>query len=182
MTPNYNPEIEDDDYTAEELLDMTEDEFRQAVTEDMHYTRRFNGPFQGEQVIARTLHALIDSLHWVNSQIEDRMADPDCPPEVLQKTIRYRSHLLATIDMTERRVAWIQGVKERDARKWRAVLDEVVTGILAGRDDDEILAIKIPSFRGQDGAESERYSIETWHEVRRAKAPARYERMLEQAS
>lgn len=181
MTNDVSP-TEDDDYTVEELLDMTEDEFRQAVTEDMHYTRRFTGPFQDPQVIARTLHALIDSLHWVNMQIEDRMEDPSCPPEVLQKTLRYRSHLLSTIDMTERRMGWIRGTKEATLRKWRAVLDEVVTGILAGRDDDEILATKIPSFRSVDGEEVESYSIEVWHEIRRAKHPGRYARMLEAAA
>lgn len=181
MTSDINP-IEDDDYTVGELLAMGEEEFRQAVTEDMHYTRRFNGPFQDREVIARTMHALIDSLHWVNSQIDDRIEDPNCPAEVLQKTRRYRSHLLSTIDMTERRMGWMQGTKERTLRKWRAVLDEVVTGILAGHDDDEILAIQIPSFRDADGDESERYSLETWHEIRRAKDPARYERMLEAAA
>lgn len=156
--------------TIEALLAMDEFTFRRTVTDDMHLVRQFNGPFQAREVIQRTLLALIDSLWHTNYLIEERAEDPNCSAELYGKTVKYRKHLLSLIDITDRRCAFFQGVNARKEREWKAVLHQVVDAILAGKDDDEILEIRIPGF-GEGGG----LTLETWHEIRRAKDPRRIE-------
>lgn len=156
-------------FTLEELNAMNDHDFRQAVTNDMFQVGRPLSAFQEPDVVQRTLTALIDWLWWTNQKIDERAEDPNCTPELYAKTIKYRDHLLSVIDITERRVAWIMGSKERDLRRWKAVLHKVIDGIINGKDDAEILEIKIPSFANDDKT----YDLETWWEIRRAKDPSR---------
>lgn len=156
-------------FTLEELKAMNDHDFRQAVTNDMFQVSRPMSAFQERDVVQRTLTALIDWLSWTNQKIDERAEDPNCTPEHYAKTIKYRDHLVSVIDITERRVAWIMGTKERDLRRWKAVLHEVIDAIISGKDDSEILEIKIPSFANDDKS----YDLETWWEIRRAKDPSR---------
>lgn len=171
MSDHTNPTTEIP--TIEALLAMDDFTFRRTVTDDMHLVRQFNGPFQSREVIQRTLLALIDSLWQTNNLLEDRAEDPNCSAELFAKTKKYRAHLLSVIDITERRSEFYQGPKERELRRWRAVLHEVIDGIMSGKDDSEILDIKIPPFRDAEV----RHNLETWWEIRRAKDPRRVEAM-----
>lgn len=163
------PTIHPETFTVESLLAMDDHTFRIQVTNDMHLARQFSSPFQAREVIQRTLLALIDSLWQTNNLIDDRAEDPNCPSELYEKTVRYRKHLLSVIDATERRATWFEGAKERDLKRWKAVLHQVIDAIVEGKDDDDILDIQIPGFRDAEMT----YSLETWREIRRAKDPRR---------
>ena len=157
------------DYTAEELVEMGDPEFRKAVADDLFTTGHSMGPFQDRRVVDRTLLGLIDWLWWTNQKLDERAEDPSCTVELFQKTEKYRRHLLSVIDLTERRVAWLKGTKERTLQQWKKLLHEVIDAIMEGSDDEEILAIKVPSYiTGNDSLD-----LETWYEIRREKSPSR---------
>lgn len=169
----------EDEYTVDDLLGMTDATFRRVVSDNMYETLRGQSAFQHEDVIQRTLLALIDSLWATNAKLDERADDPTCPVELYQKTLKYRALLLSVIEQTERRLAWMQGTKEKTLRKWRQVLHEVIDGILSGKHDDEILAIKIPAFDGAD--REDMYDLETWFDIRCAKDPSRVHGLEEAA-
>jgi hypothetical protein len=157
------------DYNTRELLAMDDHSFHQAVAEDLVKTSNYQGPFQDRGVIDRTMGALVDWLQITTEKLNDRAEDPTCPPVLYEKTAKFRRHLLTVIDNTDRRMAWQQGAKEREVRRWKQVLFEVIDAIQEGWDDDEILAMTVPSWG--DGEES--FDLETWHEIRLAKRPDR---------
>lgn len=156
-------------YEINELVDMSDKEFHSAVMDDLFYTSRSQSSFQAPEVAERTFTELLEWLSITNAKIDARAEDPNCEPELYAKTVKYRSHLLSVIDITERRIEWRLGAKERQLSRWRAVLHSVVDAIMEGKDDDDILALKIPSFR----SEGETYDLETWWDIRRAKDPSR---------
>jgi hypothetical protein len=157
------------DYTPEALLAMDDHTFRQAATKDLTETSRYTGPFQSTPVVGRTMSVLVDWLWLTNDKLADRAEDPHCPPALYEGTKKFRKHLVAVIDNTDRRMAWLQGSKEREVRRWKQVLFEVIDAIQEGWDDDEILAIRIPEFAGVGDS----YDLETWHEIRLEKEPDR---------
>jgi hypothetical protein len=156
-------------YEIDELVAMNDKEFHTAVMDDLFYTSRNQSPFQSPEVIERTFCELLEWLSITNAKIDERAEDPNCSIELYEKTVKYRAHLLSVIDITERRIGWLHGTKERTLQKWRAVLHNVIDAIMEGKDDDEILALKIPSFQG----EGDTYDLETWWDIRRQKDPSR---------
>lgn len=159
-------------YTPEDLLAMSQSEFHEAVMNDLTETSSYRGPFQHPSVVERTMSTLVEWLWITNAKLAERAEDPTCPPAVYEGTQRFRNHLLAVIDNTDMRIGWIMGAKERQVRKWKQVLFEVVDAIIQGWDDDDILALKIPTYRSNDD-DAEIYDLETWHEIRLAKQPDR---------
>lgn len=163
-------------YTIEQLENMSDDTFHKAVTNDMHEASRSNSPFQSETIIERTMDALIEWLWITNSKIDDRAEDPNCPRSLYENTLKYRSHLLAVIDVTERRIARSRDGAYRAQKAWKQVLHEVVDAILEGRSDEDILAIEIPSFGSHEGGS---LPLDEWWEIRLAKEPSRVKPWLE---
>lgn len=165
-------------YTPEELLEMSDPAFHKAAVEDLKETARSQSAFQDADVIERTMATLLEWLWFTNIKIDERAEDPDCSPELYAGTLKYRQRLLSALDITDRRIAWAQGAKEREVRKWKQVLFTVVDAILEGWDDEDILALKIPSYRNQIG---DSYDLETWHEIRLQKEPGRVRAVKEAA-
>ncbi len=157
------------EYTTETLLQMSDHAFHKAVMHDLTETSRYQGSFQDYAVIDRTMGALVEWLWITNAKLDQRAEDPNCPVDLYEKTVRFRSHLLSVIDNTDRRITWRMGAKERQVRKWKQVLFEVIDAIKEGWDDDDILAISIPPF--SDAIET--YDLDTWHEIRLEKQPDR---------
>ena len=160
-------------YALEELIDMKDRDFHNAVVEDMFETARGHGPFQQEAIIERTLTGLMEWLWITNAKIDERAEDPDCSAELYANTVKFRHHILSIIDITEKRIGWLHGVKERDLQRWKQMAHEIIDAIMEGKDDEEILSIKIP-YPGRGAQEGESpIDLETWWEIRRAKDPRR---------
>jgi hypothetical protein len=154
------------EYTAPELLAMDDEDFAEVVTDDLKYTASHSSPFQDPEVIRRTLTALIEHLWYIDSVIAKRAEDPNCSAEVYQKTIAFRRHLIASIDLTERRVTWLDGHDARKVSLWKKHLHEVLDQIAGSAEDALLDEMTIPFPTGP-------LSLRAWREIRNVKDPSR---------
>lgn len=155
------------EYTVEELLDMDDDGFRDAVVDDLNVTFDWDGPFQDGRVVRRTLSALKSWQSAAFDDIVDREEDPACPAELLEKTRRFYGHISAVVKNTEKHVASRQQ-NNPSARQWKQLLFLVVDAIKQGWDDDDILSLALPAFSNGGSI-----TVDEWHEIRLEKHPDR---------
>ncbi len=153
------------EYTTDELIAMGDDRFADAVVENLHHAGAYKGPFQHPDVRARTLLALIEKLWFTDSQIEKQAEDPTYSIERYEKTLAFRRHLLAVVDLTERRISFDVPARVREASAWKQVLHEVLDEIEGGPDDDILDEFDIPFV--------EDLSLRSWLDIRRVKDPSR---------
>jgi hypothetical protein len=154
------------DYTAEELVAMSDDDFQEVVTDDLRFTGRHRSPFQDPAVIRRTLTALIEQLWYIDSVIAQRAEDPNCPAEVYRKTVAFRRHLLGVIDVTEKRVTWMEGYNALRVSMWKEHLHTLLDELAGGPEDKLLDEIIIPFPTGE-------LSLRAWREIRVQKDPSR---------
>jgi hypothetical protein len=160
--------MNEDDYTVDELLALSTRDFYNAVADDLHVACDWLGPFQDERVIRRTLTAMTDLLGKSERDVAFRSNDPKCPPDLLQRTKAFRSHVLFVISNTQKRLE-LTDSKERQIRRWKQALFEVVDALIQGWDDEEILALEIP-YSDRAGVP---LTVEEWHAIRLSKDPNR---------
>lgn len=160
-------------YSVDELVAMSDDDFQEVLTDDLRFTGRHQSPFQDPAVIRRTLTALIEQLWYIDSVIAQRAEDPDCSAETYRKTLAFRRHLLAVLDVTERRAAWLETPNEGRVRAWRRILHEVCDE-LDGTPQQWILDEFVVPFPMNDPRyKGPGMSLRTWREIRVQKDPSR---------
>jgi hypothetical protein len=159
----------DTEYSINDLLAMSDERFGAAATANLHATTRWKSPFQQPDIVQRTLHALVEKLWFTDSQIGKKAEDPTYPIEQYERTLSFRRHLLASIDLTERRAS---NGRQKEAQAWRALLHEVCDEIEGDDVFDEILDEFFIPFAGErDGGP--KITLRQWIEIRRIKEPSR---------
>lgn len=161
-THTYTPKTT---YTVEQLTEMNDLDFDEAVTEDLRYVAQFKGPFQQPELADRTLHALLQKLWFADSRIQIQAEDPNVSPEQYRRTVGFRNHLIGVIDVTERRVNRLRSRDARESAEWKALLHDVLEELEGGPEEDILDEFEIPYADGMN--------LRTWLEVRRVKDPSR---------
>jgi hypothetical protein len=160
-------------YTVEELVAMSDDDFQEVVTDDLRFTGRHYSPFQDPAVIRRTLTSLIEQLWYIDGVIAQRAEDPACSTETYRKTLAFRRHLLAVLDVTERRASWLETPDEGRLKAWRRLLHEVCDEIDGTPQqwilDDLVIPFPMhdPQYKGAG------MTLRAWREIRIQKDPKR---------
>ena len=170
MTSNnneYEPFDLDDEpeFTVESLLAMSEEDFASAVTDDLQETKRGDSPFQDRKVIHRTLTALGDHMWKTEAVLADQAEDVNCTPERFAGTVRFRRHLLSTIDSVERRLPWVLKNAGGDAlRRWKNFANDLADALEESSESSALDELIIPFAS---------ISARQWLEIRRVKDPSR---------
>lgn len=162
----------DDDYTTAELLGMDDEEFADAVTEDLAWTKASESPFQDAEVIRRTIAALVSKIHFADATLDRQAEDPEVSAKRFDGTASFRRHLIAVLDISETRLYWQEkryAGATREARAWKALLNRVCDAIENTNLDDILDDLTIPM---RDDADP-KIDLRTWIAVRRAKDPSR---------
>ena len=150
------------DLTVDDLLAMSDDDFTREVTENVFVTKSYSSPFQDRRLIDKTQHALVDHLWRVDATIRAQAEDPQCSQERYRASLSFRRLLLAAIDITDRRMEWMQKTtNSRLLREWKAFAQELIEIIEDGPDNPELDELIIP-ISG--------ISARAFAEIRRAKA------------
>lgn len=159
--------------TVESLLDLEDEEFVDAVTDDLQLAGGAHGPFQDGRVIDRTYAALIERLGFVNETLRHKAEDPKVTPIEYGGALKFRRHVLTVLDAVERQMTWQQGVNARYLSKWKNLVNMLCDEIEGDDIFDEVLDdddFRIPHGRGGGGP---RLTLREWLEVRRIKDPSR---------
>jgi hypothetical protein len=154
------------DYTVEELVAMSDEDFAEVVTDDLALTGKFSGPFQQPETIHRTMSVLIEHVWYIDSVVRKRAEDPNCTPERYEATLRFRRHLLSVVDAIEKRITWMAGKQRREASEWKQLLHEVLDEIVGGPNDHLLDEFEIPFA-------VEGMTLRTWRDIRNVKDPSR---------
>lgn len=167
---------EDDDYTVDELLAMDDEDFADAVTEDLVYAGRHSSPFQAPELARRTLTVLVERVWFIDAVLQRNADNAEYSAERWEKSLAFRRHLLSVIDVTERRIRWMEGGGVRETRKWKALLNELCDEIEGSSLDWLLDEFTIPFREWRSGGEvpdGPKMSLRMWLEVRRVKDPSR---------
>lgn len=165
MIENARPIFADpDNPTVEELLAISDGDFRAEATEDLEYTGAHSSPFQDPQVIRRTLTSLIDSLWFVDASVRKQAVDPRVDATKYERTLAFRRHLLSVIDITERRAEWAAGPTARQISAWKQLLHDLLDALDGGPEEWVLDDLKIPF---------DNLTLRAWREIRRVKDPRR---------
>lgn len=155
-----------DEYTVDELLAMDDDQFREAATEDLYYTGSWESIFQDRRVIARTHLALMDKLGFANEVLVRKAADPMGDPRTYERAATFCRHLTVVVNILDKQMTWLQGVKAREVSAWKELLNKVLDEIEDDEEFDDVLdEFEIP-FRTN-------MTLRSWLQARRAKDPKR---------
>lgn len=163
----------DDDYTPEELLEMDDIDFAEAVTEDLQFTGAHDSPFQDPAIIRRTIGVLIDKIHFADGVLQRQADDASVSAERFDKTAGFRRHLIAVLDISETRLCWQEkrySSATREARAWKKLLNLVCDELEDSKLDWILDEFTIP-MRDEGTAVS--IDLRTWIDIRRAKDPQR---------
>lgn len=158
---------DDDEYTVDELVEMSGSEFYSVVSDDLQAACDWTGPFQDGRVVHRTLSVMMSLLRKAEGDVWARREDPNCPADLLERTEGFYEHVKFVVENTRRRLRHFVAVK-RETKQWKQTLFEVVDAILQGWGDEEILALTIPEF-----SNTPVISLEEWHAIRMRKNPDR---------
>ncbi|MDF2990243.1 MAG: hypothetical protein K0S37_757 [Microbacterium sp.] len=154
-----------DTLTVEQLRAMSDPVFYHAVTENLIVTKAYSSPFQDASIIERTEGALVNHLWRVDESLQKQAVDPDCTPERFARAQSFRRHLLATIDIVERRIAWLQGGnKNQLISAWKEFAHDLADAL-----EHSNLASDLDELMVPIGGLTARQ----WLEVRRIKDPSR---------
>lgn len=160
-------------HTVESLDAMDDDDFTEAVTEDLSWTGSIRSPFQDPALIRRTLATLEQRAHFVEENLRKKAEDPNVSADNFARTASFRRHLLVVIETVERQLRWQEAKPAREISGWKALLNEVLDEIEGTELDDVLDEINAPYADG--------ISLRTWIERRRAKDPSRIPEWLREA-
>lgn len=158
----------DDDFTVDELAEMSDSEFQQELVADLRYATFRTSPFMSKRLIDRTEETLLATLARSNEVISRQAQDPDCTAERFQSSLRFRSTLLFALFVTGRRADKI-AVGSRSYRypvaAWRTLVLELVKAVEGGEHDGLLDSLTTPTRReGGDGATMR---LRDWLEIQR---------------
>lgn len=156
---------DDEDYTVEELLEMSAGEFKEAVTEDLNYTGETASAFQDKRVVGRTLDALRTALWNVDQSLERNKNNLEYSDDKWDSAAVFRRLVIFTLNVTQNRVENTAGTNAQIGRMWRSKLHAVLDEI-EGSELDHLLDDMRPPFTGE-------MTLREWLLVRRAKDPHR---------
>ncbi|MEV5068933.1 hypothetical protein MRBLMI12_000490 [Microbacterium sp. LMI12-1-1.1] len=152
-------------YTVEQLAAMGDDEFNRLVTDNLKATMRWKSPFQQDAVVRRTLLSLVAKLHATDATLRIQAEDPTVSVERYESAQSFRRHLLAAVDVTERRASFLIPRAAREASEWKTLLHEVLDELVDTEFDDVLDEFDIPFADGM--------SLRMWRDARIVKDPSR---------
>lgn len=153
-----------DNPTVEELLALDDRTFADEASEDLEYTAGHQSPFQDPLVIRRTLTALLEKVWFADQTLHKYADDASVTAERYEATARFRRFLLSVVDITERRLTWMDGGHARQASAWKKILHEVLDALDGGPEEWILDEFKIPFHN---------MTLKAWREIRRVKDPRR---------
>ena len=160
---------ETEEWTVEELISQDDDEFAEAVTEDLLYTISRGSPFQDKLIVERTLDALLDRFEFVSETLRRKARDPLIAPENIESTQRFLYLLRHSINVTERRSLRLLPPRSREISAWKNVLNQVLDEIEGDEVLDRVLdEISLPFYSFQ-----RTMTLREWLTIRRDKDPSR---------
>jgi hypothetical protein len=127
---------------------------------------RYKSPFQQDAVVRRTLLALIEKLHITDAHIARQAEDPTVSSERFESALSFRRHLIAAIEVSEKRASFLIPRVAREASAWKDTLHAVCDELFETEFDDVLDEFEIPFAEGM--------TLRQWREVRLVKDPSRH--------
>lgn len=150
-------------YAYDELIDMRDDDFQDAVTEDFDLTVGDESAFLHPDIIERTYHALNQALTRVDTTLVTKAEDPDVSAASYRASVMFRRRVLWALTVLEGHPNWPRK-QDKSQRYWRAFANQLADAMEGTSLDHLLDEIEVPGLQ---------MSTRQWVARRRVKDPKR---------
>lgn len=131
-------------FNAQQLEEMDDGDFAEAVVDDLRCTGQWHGPFVAPQNIDRTAAVLEDRIVQIEQQLERYEADPSSSESWVMKARNFLTFLRSTLNRVERRMESLERNAATRLSKWKEFAHELCDIIAESDLDEELDDLQIP--------------------------------------
>lgn len=132
-------------YEYDELIDMRDDDFQDAVTDDFDLTVGDESAFLHPDIIERTYHALNQALTRVDTTLITKAEDPDVSATSYRSSVMFRRRVLWALTVLEGHPSWPRR-EDGGQRFWRAFANQLADAMEGTALDGQLDKIVVPGL------------------------------------